>query len=98
LELIYELHPDVPNTLVGDVGRLNQILVNLIGNAIKFTSHGEVVVRVERESQTQDTVQLHIAVSDTGISIAEEQRDLIFEAFTQADGSLVTRHSLRESR
>jgi two-component system, sensor histidine kinase and response regulator len=63
LELIYELHPDVPDALVGDVGRLNQIVVNLVGNAIKFTSHGEVVVRVERESQSQDRVQLHVAVA-----------------------------------
>ncbi len=87
LELIYYLHPDVPDALVGDVGRLNQIIVNLVGNAIKFTAQGEVAVRVERESQTPERVDLHFAVTDTGIGISDDQQELIFEAFTQANGS-----------
>jgi CheY-like chemotaxis protein/HPt (histidine-containing phosphotransfer) domain-containing protein len=87
LELIYQIHPNVPATLVGDVGRLNQIIVNLVGNAIKFTAQGEVVVRVEHESATDGMVYLHFAVRDTGIGIPNDQLLLIFEAFTQADGS-----------
>jgi signal transduction histidine kinase len=67
LELIYHISPAVPDALVGDPGRLNQVIVNLIGNAIKFTEHGEVVMRVERASLTPDPVSLHFTVTDTGI-------------------------------
>ena len=87
LELAYHIAPDVPETLVGDPGRLRQVVVNLVGNAIKFTEHGEVVVRVEKESQTADEVCLHFRVTDTGVGIPRERQDLIFEAFTQADSS-----------
>jgi signal transduction histidine kinase/DNA-binding response OmpR family regulator/HPt (histidine-containing phosphotransfer) domain-containing protein len=91
LELAFHVAPDVPETLVGDPGRLRQVVVNLVGNAIKFTEHGEVVVRVEKESQTADEVCLHFRVTDTGVGIPRERQDLIFEAFTQADSS-TTRH------
>jgi signal transduction histidine kinase/DNA-binding response OmpR family regulator len=87
LELIYHIASEVPDALVGDPGRLNQIVVNLIGNAIKFTPHGEVVIRVECDSTTSDQVSLHVTVSDTGIGIPEDQQMRIFEAFTQADGA-----------
>ncbi|SIO65073.1 Signal transduction histidine kinase [Singulisphaera sp. GP187] len=87
LELAYHIAPDVPETLVGDPGRLRQVVVNLVGNAIKFTEHGEVVVRVEKESQSADEVCLHFRVTDTGVGIPRERQDLIFEAFTQADSS-----------
>src|SRR5262245_12207692 len=87
LELTYDVVPEVPDELLGDAGRLRQILVNLVGNAIKFTSQGEVLVRVDMEPQTADEVCLHLAVSDTGIGIPPEQQQIIFEAFAQADSS-----------
>jgi len=84
LELACHVLPDVPDTLVGDPGRLWQILVNLIGNAIKFTEQGEVVVLVEKESQTADEVSVHFAVTDTGIGIPPDKQGLLFQAFSQA--------------
>jgi len=92
LELALEIHPEAPDALVGDPGRLRQIIVNLVGNAIKFTERGDVVVGVEVESETDDAVRLHFAVSDTGIGIPEEKRQLVFEAFTQADASTTRRY------
>jgi signal transduction histidine kinase/DNA-binding response OmpR family regulator/HPt (histidine-containing phosphotransfer) domain-containing protein len=87
LELGYHVHPTVPDALIGDPGRLRQILVNLVGNAIKFTEQGEVVVEVDTEVQTADDVSLHVAVTDTGVGIPPEKQRLIFEPFTQADSS-----------
>jgi signal transduction histidine kinase/CheY-like chemotaxis protein len=101
LELLVDVQPDVPDPLVGDPNRLRQVLVNLVGNAVKFTEHGEVVVRVERAAMDSgqdadvegpDLVALHCSVSDTGIGIAPEKQDKIFEAFTQADGSTTRRY------
>jgi PAS domain S-box-containing protein len=92
LELSYWVQEDVPDNLVGDPGRLRQLTVNLVGNAIKFTERGEVVVRVEVESQTSDTMRLHFVVSDTGIGISREKQKLIFEPFAQADGSMTRRY------
>jgi signal transduction histidine kinase/DNA-binding response OmpR family regulator len=92
LELAYHIHPEVPDVLLGDPGRLRQILVNLIGNAIKFTEQGEVVIQVEVESQTADITCLHITVTDTGIGISRDKQRLIFEPFTQADGSTSRRY------
>ena len=87
LELVHDIRSDVPLQLMGDPGRLRQVLVNLIGNAIKFTDEGEVVVTVTRESVRADGVMLHFTVNDTGPGIPEEKRRLIFEPFTQADES-----------
>ena len=87
LELLLEIGPGVPNTLVGDPTRLCQILMNLVGNALKYTARGEIVVLVETGSITKEIVQLHFAVRDTGIGIPANKRQTIFEAFTQADGS-----------
>ncbi|MGC2420154.1 MAG: response regulator [Candidatus Acidiferrales bacterium] len=87
LELACHILPDVPDGLQGDPGRLRQVIVNLVGNAIKFTSEGEVVLRVETETVSSDQVVLHFAVTDTGIGIPEQKQQDIFEAFTQADGS-----------
>ncbi len=87
LELAYEVRPDVPAAIVADPNRLRQILTNLIGNAIKFTEHGEVVVSVSPEGLTADEVRLHFSVRDSGIGIAAEQQPAIFRAFEQADGS-----------
>jgi len=92
LELAYYLRPGVPELIVGDLGRLRQILVNLVGNAIKFTEHGEVIVRVDVETQTNEEVVLHFGVRDTGIGIPQEKQTLIFESFTQADGSTTRKH------
>jgi len=88
LELTCDIHPEVPERIVADPTRLRQILINLIGNAIKFTERGEVGLKVELESQAEDQVRLHFSVRDTGIGIAPEQQKLVFEAFSHADGSM----------
>ncbi|HMD96094.1 MAG TPA: PAS domain S-box protein [Terriglobia bacterium] len=87
LELACHFHPDLPATVVGDPGRLRQVLVNLIGNAIKFTERGKVGVRVEKLSETAKEVNLHFSVSDTGVGIPPDRQGAIFEAFVQADTS-----------
>jgi PAS domain S-box-containing protein len=91
LELACHVPPDMPDALIGDPGRLCQIVVNLVGNAVKFTERGEVVVQVTSESCTPQEAVLHFSVTDTGIGIPPEKQRLIFEAFTQADSS-TTRH------
>jgi len=91
LELAYQIDPQIPEYVVGDPGRLRQVLVNLVGNAIKFTPRGEVVVRVQMDSRSDRELELHFTVADTGIGIPREKQSLIFEAFAQADGS-TTRH------
>lgn len=85
LELACHIAPNVPAALWGDPHRLRQILVNLVGNAIKFTDQGEVVLHVGVESQSDDTAVLHFTVSDTGIGVPEGKLASIFEAFEQAD-------------
>jgi len=87
LELSCHLPPEIPSALVGDVGHLRQVLLNLIHNAVKFTKQGEVVVRVAMAAERKQEVKLHFAVHDTGIGIPEDKLKLIFEAFHQADGS-----------
>jgi len=87
LELVCDVRPEVPQTVIGDPTRLRQIIINLVGNAIKFTEKGEVVVRVEKEWEREDSVGLHFAISDTGIGIPPEKLQAIFEPFAQADGS-----------
>jgi two-component system sensor histidine kinase/response regulator len=92
LELVLDIAPDIPDELVGDVGRLRQIVVNLVGNAIKFTERGEVVVRVSLESAAERDLVLHCAVADTGDGIPPEKQTLVFDAFAQADMSSTRRH------
>jgi signal transduction histidine kinase/ligand-binding sensor domain-containing protein/DNA-binding response OmpR family regulator len=92
LELIYEVQPDVPEALLGDPGRIRQILVNLIGNAIKFTDFGEIFVSIQEESQTSESTSLHFSVKDTGVGIPVEKQKTIFEAFSQADGSMARKY------
>ena len=92
LELACHILTAVPDALVGDPARLRQIVVNLVGNAIKFTERGEVVVAVETEQQSDDLVRLHFTVSDTGIGIPADKRQVIFEAFSQADTSTTRRY------
>jgi len=87
LELICRLDPRTPDNLIGDPGRLQQVLVNLIGNAVKFTEQGEVYVAVEPLAIDRDTARLHFSVADTGIGIPQDQQAAMFEAFHQLDGS-----------
>jgi PAS domain S-box-containing protein len=87
LELACHVPPEVPNRVIGDPGRLRQILNNLIGNAVKFTDKGEVVISLTVESKTDDSVDLHFSVRDTGIGIPKSKHRLIFDPFAQADGS-----------
>ena len=88
LELIVDVDADVPQTLRGDPGRLRQTLVNLLGNAIKFTNEGEVVLCVTKGAATLQDVVLHFSVKDTGVGIPLDRQKSVFEAFTQADGSM----------
>ncbi len=91
LELACQIEPDVPEFLVGDPARLRQVLINLVGNAIKFTEHGEVVVHAGMERALNGDVILQFFVRDTGIGIPREKQRVIFDAFAQADSS-ITRH------
>jgi len=92
LKLQYRRQPGVPEMLVGDPGRLRQIVVNLVGNAIKFTEQGEVTLEVQPESQEEESIWLHFCVRDTGIGIAPEKQAAVFDAFSQADGSTARRY------
>ena len=92
LELVCDVRPDVPAAMLGDPGRLRQILVNLVGNAIKFTEQGEILVSVEQEWRAADGVCLHFSVRDTGVGIPAEKREKIFEAFSQADESMTRKY------
>jgi PAS domain S-box-containing protein len=101
LELACVIHPDVPRMVVGDYGRLRQIVVNLVGNAVKFTRQGEVILEVGLEpplgngapaAEAGRDVVLHFVVSDTGMGIPEDRRSAIFEMFEQADNSMTRRH------
>ncbi len=92
LELVCDLDPDIPASLEGDAGRIRQILINLVGNAIKFTTEGEIVVRVKCVHLTDLTARLHFSVRDTGIGIPAEKINSIFEAFSQADGSMARKY------
>jgi CheY-like chemotaxis protein len=96
LELICEVAPEVPERIAGDPTRLNEIVMNLLGNAMRFTDRGEVALEVrvepEAESHDPDSIMLRFTVRDSGIGIPAEKRDLVFEAFTQADGSTTRRY------
>jgi len=88
LELVYDVRPEVPETLLGDPGRIRQVLINLVGNAIKFTARGEIVVAVDEQSEGPNATRLHFAVKDSGVGVPAEKQERIFEAFSQADGSM----------
>ncbi|MCS6925450.1 MAG: PAS domain S-box protein [Candidatus Binatia bacterium] len=92
LELLYEVAPHMPEEVVGDPTRLRQVILNLVGNAIKFTEQGEVVVRVAPVEQTAHEVVVHVQVTDTGIGIPPEKQTAIFAPFTQADASTTRRY------
>ncbi|MGO9892662.1 MAG: response regulator [Bryobacteraceae bacterium] len=93
LELACEVGPSLPESVVGDAGRIRQILINLVGNAVKFTERGEVLVTVKGAPVPDRTgIELRFSVRDTGIGIAPEKQQAIFEAFTQADSSTTRRY------
>jgi len=87
LEILFDTSPDVPLSLIGDPLRLGQILLNLTNNSVKFTEHGEVVIRTQLDNQTEDRVTLAFSVKDTGIGMTAEQAAKLFQPFTQADTS-----------
>jgi PAS domain S-box-containing protein len=92
LELLCEVAPEVPEVARGDITRVRQVLLNLVGNAIKFTNEGEVAVRVRQQSREEHDLVLHFTVSDTGIGIPKNKRELIFDPFTQADTSTTRKY------
>jgi signal transduction histidine kinase/CheY-like chemotaxis protein/streptogramin lyase len=92
LDLLCRVAPEVPDEVLGDPGRLRQIVINLVGNAIKFTNRGEVSVEVELEPSAQEGVVLHCRVADTGIGIPPEKQQAVFEAFEQADASTTRKY------
>jgi len=91
LDLVCRIAPEVPEALVGDAGRLRQVLVNIVGNALKFTDRGEVVVCADAASLPGEEVVLHLSVADTGPGIPADRLQSVFEPFTQADGSVTRR-------
>jgi PAS domain S-box-containing protein len=91
LELLCDIRPEVPCYVIGDAARIRQIIVNLVGNAIKFTPRGQVDLEVALEGRDPDEVSLHFVVRDTGIGVVPEKQKLIFEAFSQADSSTTRR-------
>ncbi len=92
LELVYLVEPSVPSSLRGDPGRLRQILVNLGSNAVKFTAHGKIEIRVSLENEDERKATIRFSVSDTGIGIPENRQDLLFSPFSQLDGSTTRKY------
>jgi len=92
IELLCRVAPEVPEILEGDFVRLRQIILNVVGNAVKFTEHGEVSISAAVQSEVEHSLLLHFVVSDTGIGIAPERQRAIFDAFTQADGSTTRKY------
>ncbi len=92
LELVCDIPPTFPSALLGDPGRIRQILTNIIDNAVKFTEHGDIVLRVRLLDLDDSNAQLHFSVTDTGLGISEESQQRLFQAFSQADGSTTRKY------
>jgi PAS domain S-box-containing protein len=92
LELACRVDADLPELLAGDPGRLRQVITNLVGNAIKFTERGEIVVQAERQESSAEDMVIHFSIKDTGIGIPRERQEIIFAPFEQADGSITRRY------
>ncbi|WP_264290187.1 two-component sensor histidine kinase BarA [Duffyella gerundensis] len=92
LEITISLQSDVPDNVIGDPLRLQQIVTNLIGNAVKFTERGNIALRIDKRAQNHEKIELTLRVQDSGIGIAEEQQSQLFQAFRQADASISRRH------
>ena len=87
LEMVFSVEPDVPDALIGDPGRLRQILINLVGNAVKFTAKGEISIIISLDEQSMEGACIRFDVTDNGIGISPEQQERIFDAFEQGDAS-----------
>lgn len=92
LELLYRITPDVPRSVVGDATRLRQVLMNLLGNAVKFTDSGQVLLTVQPDPDRAEQAHLLFSIADTGIGIATDKCEAVFESFTQADSSTTRTH------
>lgn len=92
LELLFDIDPEIPIALIGDDTRLRQVLLNILGNAIKFTDHGEVALAIDLVAKGDGEVELRFSVRDTGIGMAPEEQERVFDSFVQADPSVVRRH------
>ncbi len=92
LELTLDVHNDVPDQVIGDSLRLQQVITNLLGNAVKFTETGNIDIRIEQRNQLAHQVELEVQIHDTGIGISERQQSQLFQAFRQADASISRRH------
>ena len=92
LDLVVEYAPDLPHCFVGDAGRIRQVTTNLVGNAVKFTQGGQVLITVSCEARNSERAELRVSVEDTGDGIPEEKAGLLFQKFSQVDGSTTRRH------